>query len=103
MKINLEDFLIRAFQVAIVALVLTIVALVGADAWIKEDIARVEKLKQHIYDVAYGRATRGPAAPTGVRPNYGETSEPRTQVFQDAGRSVTSGMGYDLRKKERGK
>ena len=25
-----------------------------------------------------------PAAPTGVRPNYGDLSEPKTKVFQDA-------------------
>ena len=83
MKINLEDFLIISFQVAIVVLILTIVALVGADAWMKEDIARVEKLKQHIYEVAYGRATRGPAAPTGVRPHYTDKAEPRTRVFAE--------------------
>ena len=82
-KATLEDFLIRTFQVAIVALVLTIVALVGSDAWIKEDIARVEKLKQHLYDVAYGRATRGPSAPTGVRPHYTDKAEPRTRVFAE--------------------
>jgi hypothetical protein len=63
----------------------------------------VEKLQQHLYDVAYGRATVGPAAPTGVRPNYGEPSEPKVTIFQDAGRSPTSGMGYDARKRERGK
>ena len=85
MKFNLEDVLVRAFQVAIVALILTIVALVGVNAWEQEDIARVEKLKQHLYDVAYGRATRGPAAPTGVRPNYGDLAEPKTRAFQVAG------------------
>ena len=100
---RLEDYLITFFQVAIVATIIGIVALVAADAWMKEDIARVEKLKQHFYDVAYSRATLGPAAPTGVRPNYGDLAEPRTRVFQDASRSETSGMGYDLRKKERGK
>ena len=100
---RLEDLLVVFFQFAIVATIIGIVALVAADAWMKEDIARVEKLKQHFYDVAYSRAAAGPAAPTGVRPNYGEPSEPRTRVFQDASRSETSGMGYDLRKKERGK
>jgi hypothetical protein len=91
-KRTLEDILISVFQVAIVATIIGIVALVAADAWMKEDIARVEKLKQHIYDVAYGRATVGPAAPTGVRPNYGESSEPKptdlakpkVTYFQDA-------------------
>jgi hypothetical protein len=82
-KRSLEDILISVMQGAIVTLILFIVALVAADAWIKEDVARVEKLKQHIYDVAYGRATAGPAAPTGVRPNYGDLSEPKTRVFAD--------------------
>jgi hypothetical protein len=101
-KRSLEDILISVMQGAIVTLILFIVALVAADAWIKEDIARVEKLKQHLYEVAYARATVGPAAPTGVRPNYGEPSEPKVRLFQDVGRSVTSGMGYDARKRERG-
>ena len=102
-KRSLEDILISVFQVAIVATTIGIVALVAADAWMKEDVARVEKLKQHVYDVAYGRATVGPAAPTGVRPNYGEPSEPKVRVFQDAGRKSTTGMGYDARRAERGK
>jgi hypothetical protein len=100
---KVEDYLITFLQVAIVATILGIVALVAADAWMKEDIARVEKLKQHFYDVAHARATVGTAAPTGVRPNYGEPSEPKVRYFQDAGRSATSGMGYDARKRERGK
>ena len=91
-KRTLEDILISVFQVAIVTMILFIVALVAADAWMKEDIARVAKLKQHVYEVAYGRATMGPAAPTGVRPNYGESSEPKptdkakpkVTYFQDA-------------------
>jgi hypothetical protein len=81
---KVEDYLITFMQVAIVATILGIVALVAVDAWVEEDIARVQKLKQHFYDVAYSRATVGPAAPTGVRPNYGEPSEPKTKVFQDA-------------------
>jgi hypothetical protein len=101
MKFNLEDFLIGFLQVAIVATIIGIGAMWAADAWMREDIARVEKLKQHLYDVAYARATVGPAAPTGVRPNYGEPSEPRVRLFQDVGRSVTTGMGYDTRKRER--
>ena len=82
-KRTLEDILISVFQVAIVATIIGIVALVGVNAWILEDTARVHKLKQHIYDVAYSRATVGPAAPTGVRPNYGDLSEPKTRVFAD--------------------
>jgi hypothetical protein len=82
-KRTLEDILISVFQGAIVFTIIGIVALVAADAWMKEDIARVEKLKQHLYDVAYSRATVGPTAPTGVRPNYGDLSEPKTRVFAD--------------------
>jgi hypothetical protein len=81
---NLEDYLITFFQVAIVATIIGIVAFVAAEAWTKEDIARVEKLQKHFYDVAYSRATLGTAAPTGVRPNYGDNSEPKTRVFADA-------------------
>lgn len=102
-KLNIEDVLIRALQVAIAALILTIVALVAADAWVKEDLLRVEKLKQHFYDVAYAHAATGPAAPAGLKPNFGEPSEPKTRVFQDAGRTETSGMSFDKRKKERGR
>ena len=81
---NIEDIIVRTLQVAIVTLILTIVALVAVDAWVEEDIARVQKLKQHFYDVAYSRATVGPAAPTGVKPNYGALAEPKTRVFADA-------------------
>ena len=101
--IHLEDILISVFQVAIVATIIGIVALVGVNAWILEDTERVAKLKQHFYDVAYSRATVVPAAPTGVRPNYGEPSEPKVRYFQDAGRNTTTGMGYDARRSERGK
>ena len=83
-KGTFEDILISVFQVAIVSLILGIVAMVAVQAFIIEDDARIAKLKQHIYDVAYGRATVGPAAPTGVRPNYGALSEPKTRVFADA-------------------
>jgi hypothetical protein len=103
MKYNLEDILISVLQVGIVAAIIGIVALVAADAWVKEDILRVEKLKQHFYDVAYAHAVTGPAAPIGLKPNFGALSEPKTRAFQDAGRSSTSGMSFDKRKKERGK
>ena len=82
-KCTIEDILISVFQVAIVATIIGIVALVGVNAWILEDDARIAKLKHHIYEIAYGRATVGPAAPTGVRPNYGDLSEPKTRVFAD--------------------
>jgi len=82
-KRTLEDYLITSLQFIIVATILGIVALVAVDAWVEEDIARVANLKKHFYEVAYGRATVGPAAPTGVRPNYGDLSEPKTRVFAD--------------------
>lgn len=90
-KLKLEDILIRAFQGAIVTLILTIVALVAADAWMKEDIARVEKLKQHFYDVAMSTDVSPPKAPTGVKPNYGALSEPKTRVFADASQKKQGG------------
>jgi hypothetical protein len=80
---NLEDYLITFFQVAIVATIIGIVALVAADAWMKEDIARVEKLKQHFYDVSMSTDVSPPRAPTGVKPNYGAPSEPNIRVFTD--------------------
>ena len=80
---KIENALIWFFQVAIVATIIGIVALVGVNAFIKEDIARVEKLKQHLYDVAFSRATVGPSAPTGLKPNYGDLSTPKTRVFAD--------------------
>jgi hypothetical protein len=80
---KVDNFIIAFLQVAIVATIIGIVALVAVQAFIIEDDARIAKLKQHIYEVAYGRATVGPAAPTGVRPNYGDKSEPKTRVFAD--------------------
>jgi|WetSurMetagenome_2_1015567.scaffolds.fasta_scaffold1363962_2 hypothetical protein len=80
---NIEDYLITFFQVAIVATIIGIIALVAADAWMKEDIARVEKLKQHFYDVAMSTDMTPPKAPTGVKPNYGEPSEPKMRLYVD--------------------
>jgi uncharacterized UPF0146 family protein len=88
---NLEDYLITFFQVAIVATIIGIVALVAADAWMKEDIARVYKLKQHFYDVAMSTDVSPPRAPTGVKPNYGDLSEPKTRVFADASQKKQGG------------
>lgn len=87
-KRTLIDYAIIAVQVAICAVVLFIVAYYFSDAWVREDTARVEKLGRHIYEVALNRerATVAPAAPTGVKPNYGDLSEPKTRVFQDAAR-----------------
>ena len=77
------DYAILLVQVAICAVVIGTVAYYFADAWVREDTARVSKLQKHLYEVAYSRATVAPAAPTGVRPNYGDMSTPKTQVFAD--------------------
>ena len=82
-KRTLEDILISAFQVAIVTLILFIVALVAVDAWVAEDNARVVNLQKHFYDIAMSTDVTPPKAPTGVRPNYGDLSEPKTRVFAD--------------------
>lgn len=94
---------IEARIAQIVAGILTLAMLIGlgylfAQAFLQESEMRLERLQQH-----RGYRAESPAAPVNVRPNYGEPSTPRTRVFQDAGRDTTSGMGYDLRKKERGK
>jgi hypothetical protein len=93
MKFNLEDFLIAFFQFAIVAIIIGFVAMVAVDAFIKEDIARVDKLQKHFYDVAMSTDVSPPKAPTGVRPNYGALAEPKTRVFADT----------SVKSKERGK
>jgi hypothetical protein len=79
-----EDRIILCLQWAICALVIFILAGAGVNAWIIEDDVRIAKLKQHLWDVAYGRNTVAPAAPTGVRPNYGDKAEPKVRYFQDA-------------------
>lgn len=57
-----------------------------------------QKMARHIEGVLYRSAPDyPPAAPTGVR-----VAEPKTRVFQDASvPQVSSGMGYDKRKRER--
>ena len=82
-KRTLEDILISVFQVAIVTMILFIVALVAVDAWVAEDNARVVNLQKHFYDVAMSTDVSPPKAPTGVKPNYGALSEPKTRVFAD--------------------
>jgi hypothetical protein len=88
---SIEDIIIRTLQVAIVALILTIVAMVGVDAWVEEDIARVDKLQKHFYDVAMSTDVSPPKAPTGVKPNYGALAEPKTRVFADASQKKQGG------------
>ena len=100
---KVENCIIAFFQVAIVVTIIGIGALLAVDAWIAEDNARVVNLQKHFYDVAMSTDVSPPRAPTGVKPNYGASSEPKTRVFQDAGQAATSGMGFDVRKKERGK
>ena len=80
---KLLDVAIWFVQFCIVAVILVAVAYYGAHAWIAEDDARVAKLEQHLYDIAMGRGTYGPEAPTGVRLAPGDLAEPRTRVFQD--------------------
>lgn len=80
---KIENALILFFQVAIVATIIGIGAMWAVDAWVTEDDARVAKLKQHFWDLAYSRV-EGPKAPTGLKPNYGASSEPKTRVFADA-------------------
>ena len=84
MRFDLEDFLISAFQVAIVTTILGIVALVAVEAWVAEDNARVVNLQKHFYDVAMSTDVSPPKAPTGVKPNYGAPSQPKVRHFQDA-------------------
>ena len=83
-KKTLGELLTVSVQGAIVALILFVVAMVAVEAWEKEDVARVEKLQKHFYALAISRETLGPAAHTGVRPNFGESSEPKTNTYQDA-------------------
>jgi len=100
-KRSIEDYLITFLQFAIVTTILGIVALVAVDAWVAENNARVVNLQKHFYDIAMSTDVTPTKAPTGVKPNYGEPSEPKVRYFQDASRSVTSGMGYDARRAER--
>jgi hypothetical protein len=76
---DVEEFVISILQVAIVTLILTIIAFVAADAWIKEDDARIAKLQQHLYDIAL-RHDPVPAAP----PKPTDKAEPKVRYFQDA-------------------
>lgn len=80
---RLENFLVRFFQAAIVATILGVLAQLAVDALIAEDTARVRALEQHFYQVALARS---PAYPTSARPSPSDLVEPKTRVFQDAGR-----------------
>ena len=82
---NWLDYAIIAVQVAICAVVIGTVAFYFAEAWVVEDTARVERLAQHIYEVALGRerATLEPET-TPKPPQPGDLAQPKTRVFQYA-------------------
>ena len=81
---KLLDVAIYGLQIAIVAGILTLIALFAVDAYIADEDARVAKLQQHLYDVALGRGTYGPAAPTGLRLAPTDKAQPKVTYFQDA-------------------
>ena len=76
---TLEDRIILCLQWAICCLVIFILAMFAVDAWIAEDNARVVKLQQHLYDIAF-RHDPVPAAP----PKPTELSTPKVTYFQDS-------------------
>ena len=76
-KRTLEDVIIIGLQVAIVFLIVTIGAMFAVDAWIKEDINRVAKLKEHIYGVTEQRSY--------AVPNPHDLASPKTRVFAEGG------------------
>lgn len=78
-------------QFLIVFVILGAVAYYGAHAFIADNEARAAKLQRHLYDVALGRGTYGPAAPTGVRLAPMDKAEPKTRVFQDASQPLKKG------------
>ena len=93
-RMTFKDWAIWIVEFIAVVAVIIFIAKVGVDALIKEDIIRVEKLQQHQYDVALRTGSYStPAAPSGLKPNYGESSTrprpedlavPKTRMFQDA-------------------
>ena len=82
---NWLDYAILLVQVAICAVVIGTVAYYFADALVREDTARVEKLAQHIYDVALNRerATVEPTT-TPAPPKPSDLAQPKVTHFQDA-------------------
>jgi hypothetical protein len=78
-KPTLEDRLITFLQVTICTLILLIIALYAAYAWIAEDDARIAKLQQHLYDIAL-RHDPVPAAP----PKPTDLAKPKVTYFQDS-------------------
>jgi hypothetical protein len=57
-KRNLEDTIIGCLTGAIAALILFILAMLFVDAWVKEDIERVERLKRHQYEIMMEQSQR---------------------------------------------
>ena len=69
------DYAIIAVQVAICAVVIGTVAFYFADAWVREDMARVAKLHEKFYGVTEQR--------TYAIPNPHDLATPRTRVFAE--------------------
>ena len=86
------DYAIIIVQVAICAVVIGTVAYYFADAYVREDTARVEKLAQHIYDVALNRerATVEPST-TPAPPGPSDLAEPKVRYFQDSSERTKRG------------
>jgi len=78
------DYAIILVQVAICAVVIGTVAYYFADAFVREDTARVENLARHIYDVALNRerATLDPTT-TPAQPSPSDLAHPKVTYFQD--------------------
>ena len=78
-KPTLEDRIILCLQWAICTMIIFIVAMFAADAWIAEEDSRVARLQQHLYDISL-RHDHVPAAP----PKPSDLAEPKVRYFQDA-------------------
>lgn len=79
----LIDGLLWLVKVGIVVVVIGTLAYYGAEAFVKEDNARIRGLEQKWYDMALART---PHYPTSARPEPTDLVKPKTRVFQDAGR-----------------
>jgi hypothetical protein len=58
-------------------------AYMAADALVRELEADERKSIQRIESLLYPADVTPPKSPTGMRPNYGDLSEPKTRVFAD--------------------
>jgi hypothetical protein len=57
-KRDLEDTIISCLTGAIAALILFCLAMLFVDAYVKEDIERVERLKRHQYEIMMEQSQR---------------------------------------------